>query len=106
MTAPFLSLAQIRNRLILTARAILRDHRPGPDGRCPICRTTDCPVATAARNVLRAASEVQQPSGPTRPGRVSAARMTVDDTRTGPPTASSCRGGQGSQTLSSTSDTG
>ncbi|WP_229402227.1 hypothetical protein [Micromonospora okii] len=59
MTAPFLSLAQIRNRLILTARWILRDHRPGTDGRCPICRTTDCPVAAAARDVLRAAKDVQ-----------------------------------------------
>ncbi len=70
MTAPFLSLAQIRNRLILTARAILRHHRPGPDGPCPICRTTGCPVATAARNVLRTAEEVQQRStatGPTKP---------------------------------------
>jgi hypothetical protein len=70
VTAPFLSLAQIRNRLILTARAILRDH--GPEGRCPICRTAACPVATAARNVLRAAEEVQQRSTatePTEPGR-------------------------------------
>ncbi|SCL27278.1 hypothetical protein [Micromonospora inyonensis] len=55
MTAPFLSLAQIRNRLVLTARAILRDHRLGPEGRCPICRTADCSVATAAREVLRTA---------------------------------------------------
>lgn len=60
MTAPFMSLAQIRNRLILTARAILRDHRPGPDGHCPICRTAGCPVATAARNVLHTAEEVPQ----------------------------------------------
>ncbi|BCL14448.1 hypothetical protein [Micromonospora sagamiensis] len=67
MTAPFLSLAQIRNRLILTTRAILRDHQPGPDGRCPICRTTGCPVATAARNVLRTAEEVQQRSTATKP---------------------------------------
>ncbi|WP_405111887.1 hypothetical protein OG559_02465 [Micromonospora sp. NBC_01405] len=62
MTTPFLSLAQIRNRLILTARAILRDHRPGPDGRCPICRIPECAVATAARNVLAAAEKVQQRS--------------------------------------------
>ncbi|OZV76984.1 hypothetical protein CA850_24720 [Micromonospora echinospora] len=67
MTAPFLSLAQIRNRLILTARWVLRDHRPGPDGRCPICRTADCPVATAARDVLRTAEEVQQRSTATEP---------------------------------------
>jgi hypothetical protein len=67
MTAPFLSLAQIRNRLILTARWILRDHRPGPDGRCPICRTAGCPVATAARNVPRTAQEVQQRSPATEP---------------------------------------
>ncbi|MEV5823209.1 hypothetical protein AB0L22_29030 [Micromonospora haikouensis] len=58
MTAPFLSLAQIRNRLILTARWVLRDHQPTPDGHCPICRTADCPVAAAARDVLRAATEV------------------------------------------------
>ncbi|WP_405101754.1 hypothetical protein [Micromonospora sp. NBC_01412] len=56
MTAPFLSLAQIRNRLILTARAVLRDHRTGPDGRCRVCRRPHCPVSTAARNVIRAAS--------------------------------------------------
>ncbi|WP_285788076.1 hypothetical protein [Micromonospora sp. NBRC 101691] len=67
MTAPFLSLAQIRNRLILTARAILRDHRPGPDGRCPICRTAGCRVATAARNVLRTAEGVQLRGTATEP---------------------------------------
>ncbi|GLY22805.1 hypothetical protein Misp04_25370 [Micromonospora sp. NBRC 101691] len=67
MTAPFLSLAQIRNRLILAARAVLRDHRPGPDGRCPICQIADCPVSAAARNVLRAAEEVPQRSVTTEP---------------------------------------
>ncbi|MFJ6199794.1 hypothetical protein [Micromonospora sp. NPDC092111] len=67
MTAPFLSLAQIRNRLILTARVILRDHEPGADARCPICRTPDCPVATAARDVIDAAEEVQQRSTATEP---------------------------------------
>ncbi|WP_431905819.1 hypothetical protein [Micromonospora carbonacea] len=67
MTAPLLSLAQIRNRLILTARWVLRDHRPGPDGRCPVCRTAGCPAAAAARDVLRAATEVQLWSAPTRP---------------------------------------
>ncbi|HEY0697811.1 MAG TPA: hypothetical protein VGD43_08375 [Micromonospora sp.] len=61
MTAPFLSLAQILNRLVLTTRWILRDHRPGPDGRCPICRRAGgCPVATAAHDVLRKAREVQR----------------------------------------------
>lgn len=54
MTAPFLSLAQIRNRLILSARWILRDHQPGPDGRCPVCRVPDCPAATVARDYLTA----------------------------------------------------
>ncbi|MBQ1076826.1 hypothetical protein KBX06_27310 [Micromonospora sp. C31] len=67
MTAPLLSLAQIRNRLILTARVILRQHRPGPDGRCPVCRTAGDPVATAARNVPRTAEEVQQRSTATEP---------------------------------------
>lgn len=57
MTGPFLSLAQIRNRLILTARAALRDHRAGPDGRCRVCRVLECRVATAARNVIDAAAE-------------------------------------------------
>ncbi|MFF3853489.1 hypothetical protein [Micromonospora sp. NPDC002575] len=56
MTGPFLSLAQIRNRLILTARAVLRAHRAGPDGRCRVCRAPECRVATAARNVIAAAS--------------------------------------------------
>ncbi|MFI9531342.1 hypothetical protein [Micromonospora rosaria] len=67
MTAPFLSLAQIHNRLILTARWILRDHRPGPDGRCPVCRTADCPVAAAARDMLRVAREVHLWSTATQP---------------------------------------
>ncbi|MFV2102279.1 hypothetical protein [Micromonospora sp. LOL_024] len=57
MTAPFLSLAQIRNRLLLTARAVLRDHRTGPDGRCRVCRTWDCPVSIAARNIIRGLAE-------------------------------------------------
>ncbi|WP_341720960.1 hypothetical protein QQG74_15325 [Micromonospora sp. FIMYZ51] len=52
MTAPFLTLAQILNRLTLTARWALREHQPGTDGRCPLCRTPDCAVATAARDVL------------------------------------------------------
>lgn len=67
MTAPFLSLAQIRNRLILTARAILHDHRPGPDGCCPVCRIADCRISTAARDVLRTAEEAQQRSAATEP---------------------------------------
>ncbi len=58
MTALFLSLARIRNRLILAARWVLREHRPGPDGRCPVCRTAGCPPATVARDVLRAATHV------------------------------------------------
>ncbi|GGM24884.1 hypothetical protein GCM10011608_07160 [Micromonospora sonchi] len=52
MTAPFLTLAQILNRLTVTARRTLREHHPGPDGRCPLCRTPDCAVAAAARDVL------------------------------------------------------
>ncbi|NBE84298.1 hypothetical protein [Micromonospora rubida] len=52
MTAPFLSLAQIRNRLTLTARTILRQHRPGRDGRCPVCRLPHCPAATTAQHFL------------------------------------------------------
>ncbi|MFC8848214.1 MULTISPECIES: hypothetical protein [unclassified Micromonospora] len=67
MTAPFLSLAQIRNRLVLTARWVLRDHRPGSDGRCPTCRTPDCAVAAAALDVLRAATGVQLWSAAARP---------------------------------------
>ncbi|MFI9643331.1 hypothetical protein ACIG87_25320 [Micromonospora sp. NPDC051925] len=54
MTAPFLSLAQIRNRLTLTARTILREHRPGRDGRCPVCRAAYCPAVILAREVLAA----------------------------------------------------
>ncbi|MEV4844614.1 hypothetical protein AB0K20_15540 [Micromonospora matsumotoense] len=37
MTAPFLSLAQIRNRLTLQARRAHRDPRPDPHPRCPLC---------------------------------------------------------------------
>ncbi|MFG1799302.1 hypothetical protein ACGFI4_03875 [Micromonospora carbonacea] len=66
MTAPFLSLAQIRNRLALTARQILRDHEPGADGRCPICRTSGCTVA-AARDVIDTAEEAQQRSAAAQP---------------------------------------
>ncbi|SCL22197.1 hypothetical protein GA0070616_2489 [Micromonospora nigra] len=68
MTAPFLSLAQIRNRLILTARAVLRDHRTDADGRCQVCRTPECPVSTAARNVIRAAEDVQAAEEQASPG--------------------------------------
>ncbi|MBM7079888.1 hypothetical protein [Micromonospora humida] len=46
MTAPFLSLAQIRNRLILAAR---RAERSAPDGRCPFCGA----VAIAPRPARR-----------------------------------------------------
>ncbi|WP_431976877.1 hypothetical protein [Micromonospora haikouensis] len=72
MTAPFLSLAQIRNRLVLTARWVLRDHQPALDGRCPTCRTAGCPVAAAARDVLRTATEphLWRPAAqPTEPDR-------------------------------------
>ncbi|MEU1884454.1 hypothetical protein ABZ491_03100 [Micromonospora rifamycinica] len=65
MTGPHLSLTQIRNRLILTARAVLRDHRPGPDGHCRICRILDCRLSTAARDVLDAAAACR----PVSPGR-------------------------------------
>ncbi|MFF0821253.1 helix-turn-helix domain-containing protein [Micromonospora haikouensis] len=61
------SLAQIRNRLALTARKILRDHQPGSDGRCPICRTSGCTVAAAARDVIDTAEEVQQRRTATQP---------------------------------------
>ncbi|WP_416903014.1 hypothetical protein [Micromonospora echinospora] len=60
MTAPFLSLTQILNRLALTARTILRHHRAGPDGQCWACRVSGCSVATAARDVLRTVEEIQQ----------------------------------------------
>ncbi|WP_089155425.1 hypothetical protein [Micromonospora sp. NBS 11-29] len=72
MTGPFLSLTQVCNRLILTARRVLRDHRPGSDGRCLVCRTWTCAVATIARDVLRIAEEVRRrntatgPAGPER----------------------------------------
>ncbi|WP_428962377.1 hypothetical protein [Micromonospora fluostatini] len=56
MTGPSLSPAQVRNRLILSARWILRDHRPGADGRCPICRVPDCHAATTARSVIHSHS--------------------------------------------------
>ncbi|MFY1625727.1 hypothetical protein ACN268_21405 [Micromonospora sp. WMMD735] len=56
MTAPHLSLAQIRNRLVLTARAILRAHRTDPDGRCRVCRVADCRVSAAARDVIHTAA--------------------------------------------------
>ncbi|SCL19656.1 hypothetical protein GA0074692_0673 [Micromonospora pallida] len=52
MTGASLSPAQIQNRLTLSARWILRDHRPGDDGRCPICRVADCTAARTARGYL------------------------------------------------------
>ncbi|WP_432901675.1 hypothetical protein ACQP1S_31365 [Micromonospora matsumotoense] len=64
MTAPHLSLAQIRNRLILTARAVLRAHRPDPDGHCRVCRIPDCRLSAAARNVLDAAAACLPPGKP------------------------------------------
>ncbi|MTK01612.1 hypothetical protein FF096_06130 [Micromonospora sp. CP22] len=59
MTAPFLSLAQIRNRLILTARRNLRDQRR-QERRCPVC---GAPAADSGR----APGEVQQRSTATVP---------------------------------------
>ncbi|WDZ83247.1 hypothetical protein [Micromonospora cathayae] len=52
MTGPFLSPAQLRNRLTLAARRVLRTHRTAPDGRCRVCRVPDCPAAVAARDRL------------------------------------------------------
>ncbi|MDG4768583.1 hypothetical protein O7632_31495 [Solwaraspora sp. WMMD406] len=52
MTGPDLSPAQVRNRLILSARWILRDHQPDDDGRCPVCRVPDCRPAATARDFL------------------------------------------------------
>ncbi|MGC5032025.1 hypothetical protein [Micromonospora sp. DT229] len=52
MTAPFLSLAQILNRLALTARRTLREHRPTPEGTCPVCGTAGCAAAGTAREIL------------------------------------------------------
>ncbi|MEV4767866.1 hypothetical protein [Micromonospora humida] len=68
MTAPHLSLAQIRNRLVLTARAVLRAHRSGPDGHCQVCRVAGCRVSAAARDVLAAAADCLPPHGPYHPG--------------------------------------
>ncbi|MGC4803503.1 hypothetical protein [Micromonospora sp. DT233] len=67
MTGPQLSLAQIRNRLVLTARTILRRHLPGSDGRCLACRIPDCRIAIAARDVLDSAEKVRQGRAPTPP---------------------------------------
>ncbi|MEU6021852.1 hypothetical protein [Micromonospora sp. NPDC047134] len=52
MTAPFLSLAQIRNRLTLTARRINRDQARH-EGRCPVC-------GVSVTDILRGRDEVQQ----------------------------------------------
>ncbi|MGC4807265.1 hypothetical protein [Micromonospora sp. DT233] len=62
MTAPLLSLAQIRNRLALAARTVLRRHAPGRDGRCPVCRVPCCPAARTAEDLLAAIRR-----GPTAP---------------------------------------
>ncbi|MEV6692597.1 hypothetical protein AB0M35_14110 [Micromonospora sp. NPDC051196] len=59
MTAPFLSLAQILNRLALTARRTLREHHPTPGGTCPVCRTAGCAVAAAARDVLNTIKQLR-----------------------------------------------
>ena len=56
MTAPHLSAAQVRNRLTLSARMILRDHDLRADGRCRICRIADCQARTDAEAYL---AEVQ-----------------------------------------------
>lgn len=63
MTAPFLSLAQIRNRLTLAARRTLRDQTR-QEGRCPAC-------GAPAADVLRGLEEVQQRSAsvPAEPDR-------------------------------------
>jgi hypothetical protein len=60
---PNLSAAQVRNRLILTARCIVAEHWPGADGLCPICRTPDCLALATACAYLNA---VNDPYLPTR----------------------------------------
>ena len=99
MTAPFLSLAQIRNRLILTARAILRDHRPGPGRPLPGLPDTGLPGGgrrpqRPPRRRRSTAAKYSNPADQTRPGRPSAGRMTSDDTRSDPLAASSGRRGR------------
>lgn len=54
MTAPHLSPTQIRNRMILSARMIAREHTPGPNGRCPVCRVAGCQARVDALAYLAA----------------------------------------------------
>jgi len=46
-------MAQIRARLILSARRIVLDHAPVTDGRCRVCRVAYCWPRAAARRYLR-----------------------------------------------------
>ncbi|GGM55442.1 hypothetical protein GCM10011608_45350 [Micromonospora sonchi] len=62
MTAPFLSLAQIRNRLTLTARHALRNPARQKD-RCPVCG------APAADAEVQQRSTATQPTEPDRDER-------------------------------------
>ncbi|MEU1761660.1 hypothetical protein [Micromonospora sp. NPDC005652] len=63
---PNLSLAQIRNRLILSARMIMTDHWPGEDGSCPLCRYPACLAMAGARAYL---DSVGDPYVPTKARR-------------------------------------
>jgi len=47
---------QIRNRLILAAWTIARDHAP-VDGRCPVCRLNGCNAALVAVAYLKQCGE-------------------------------------------------
>jgi hypothetical protein len=58
-----LSSAQIRNRLILSARRIVFDHWPDGSGRCPVCRTRGgCEALTHALRYLECVRDAMLPT--------------------------------------------
>jgi hypothetical protein len=58
-----LSSAQIRNRLVLSARHIVFDHWPDDSGRCPVCRTPEsCEALTHALRYLECVRDVMLPT--------------------------------------------
>jgi hypothetical protein len=67
-----------RNRLLLSARLIVVEHWPEPDGRCPICRLPDCWALATARAYLAMVRD------PFVPPRAAADVIGIDSRASGP----------------------
>lgn len=75
-----LSHAQVRNRLILSARMIVRDHWPVGDG-CPVCKVANCWPLRVGCAYLDAVGDTYLPI----PKPTDATRILLRGARVNPP---------------------